>query len=84
MRVVYEFKDPDWTLVWAQPGEPSAELKAQYGAVYHGDQGHITVTLGDGAGTATDPKAIGYQAPWNGAKILERRTPMERWLLGGR
>jgi len=23
MNVIYEFKNPDWTLIWAQPGEPS-------------------------------------------------------------
>ena len=54
MNVTYEFKNPDWTLIWAQPGEPSAELEARYGAVYWGDKGRLTVTLGDGAGTATE------------------------------
>ncbi len=80
MRVTYEFKDPDWTLVWAQPGEPSRELSAQYGAVYHGDKGHVTVTLGDGQGTATDQKAKDYVAPWNGAKIFKSPGHMENLL----
>ena len=39
MDVTYQFKNPDWTLVWAQPGKPSTELQARYGAVYWGDKG---------------------------------------------
>jgi hypothetical protein len=50
MEVTYQFRNPDWTLVWAQPGVPSATLDARYGAVYWGDSGNLTVTLGDGAG----------------------------------
>jgi hypothetical protein len=56
MEVTYEFKNPDWTLVWAQPGTPSTEIQARYGAVYWGDKGRLTVTNGDGASTATDQK----------------------------
>jgi hypothetical protein len=73
MTVTYEFKNPDWTLVWAQPGVPSTELEARYGAVYHGDQGRITVTLGDGQGTDTDQKAKDYQAPQEGVRVF--RSP---------
>jgi predicted dehydrogenase len=61
MDVTYEFKNPDWTLVWAQPGTPSQELNARYGAVYHGsNHDTLTVTLGDGAGTSTEQKAKDY------------------------
>lgn len=80
MRVTYEFRNPDWTLVWAQPGEPSAELQAQYGAVYHGDKGRLTVTLGDGAGTATEQKAKDYTAPWDGVKVFRSPGHMENFL----
>ena len=73
MEVTYEFKNPDWTLVWAQPGTPSAELEARYGAVYWGDQGHITVTLGDGAGTATDQKVRDYRPGQDSVKVF--RSP---------
>src|SRR6266446_1610876 len=41
MTIVYEFKNPDWTLVWAQPGEPSTELQARYGAGYWGDKDRL-------------------------------------------
>ena len=51
MEVTYEFKNPDWTLVWAQPGTPSTEIQARYGAVYWGDKGRLTVTYGDGSNT---------------------------------
>jgi len=80
MRVTYEFRNPDWTLVWAQPGEPSTELQAQYGAVYHGDNGRLTVTLGDGAGTATEQKAKDYTAPWDGVKVFRGPGHMENFL----
>jgi hypothetical protein len=73
MEVTYEFKNPDWTLVWAQPGTPSAELEARYGAVYWGDQAHITVTLGDGAGTATDQKVKDYRPGQDSVKVF--RSP---------
>jgi predicted dehydrogenase len=73
MTVTYEFKNPDWTLVWAQPGEPSKELDARYGAVYHGDKGRLTVTYGDGQNTATEPKAMQYQVPCGGVEVF--RSP---------
>ena len=73
MTVTYEFRNPDWTLVWAQPGEPSTEIEARYGAVYRGDQGRLTVTLGDGQGTATEPQAKEYRAPYEGVRVF--RSP---------
>jgi predicted dehydrogenase len=79
MDVTYEFKDPDFTLVWAQPGVPSAELDARYGAVYHGEKGHCTVTLGDGAGTATDPKVKDYAASCDCGKAFRSPGHSENW-----
>jgi predicted dehydrogenase len=73
MEITYEFKNPDWTLVWAQPGIPSKEIEARYGAVYHGENGTLTVTLGDGAGTATEPKAKEYAAQCDCGKAF--RSP---------
>jgi predicted dehydrogenase len=73
MEVTYEFKNPDWTLVWAQPGAPSATLDARYGAVYWGDTGNISVTLGDGAGTSTDQKARDFAAQCDCGKAF--RSP---------
>jgi len=79
MDVTYEFKDPDFTLVWAQPGIPSAEIEARYGAVYHGEKGHCTVTLGDGAGTATDQKVKDYAASCDCGKAFRSPGHSENW-----
>lgn len=73
MTVTYEFKNPDWTLIWARPGEPSTELEARYGAVYHGDQGRLTVTYGDGLPTNTEQRAKDYRAPDDGVRVF--RSP---------
>ena len=73
MTVTYEFKKPDWTLVWAQPGEESPELKARYGARYWGDKGTLTVTYGDGQPTDTEAKAKEYHAPADGVQVF--RSP---------
>jgi hypothetical protein len=71
MRVTYEFKDPDWTLVWAQPGVQSQELQAQYGAVYRGEKGTLTVTYGDGDPTNTEQKARDYAEKCDCAKAFK-------------
>ena len=73
MTVTYEFKDPDWTLIWAQPGEPSEELEGRYGAVYWGDKGRLTVTYGDRHTTDTEQKAKDYQIPHGGVEVF--RSP---------
>ncbi len=73
MTVTYEFKDPDWTLVWAQPGVPSQEIEAQYGAVYWGDNDHLTVTYGDRHTTDTEQKAKDYEVPHGGVDVF--RSP---------
>ncbi len=73
MEVTYEFKNPDWTLVWAQPGVTSTEIEARYGAIYWGDSDRLTVTLGDGNGTATEPKARDYAAQCDCGKAF--RSP---------
>jgi len=71
MTVTYEFKNPDWTLIWAQPGEPSTEIDAKYGAKYWGDKGALTVTYGDGDPTSTEEKARQYKAPADGVKVFQ-------------
>lgn len=71
MEVTYEFRNPNWTLVWAQPGVPSTTLDARYGAVYWGDTGNVSVTLGDGAGTSTDQKARDFAAQCDCGKAFK-------------
>jgi len=80
MTVTYTFRDPDWTLVWAQPGEPPAEAgKARYGAKYWGSKGTTYVTLGDGQNTDTDDKAKAYDAPADGVKVFRSPGHSENW-----
>ena len=82
MEVVYEFKDPDWTLVWGQPGEmvpyfdrerqKALGIREGYGAVYHGDKDKLVVWVGDSQ-VFTETKAIEWnkQAP-AGAKDVHK------------
>ena len=71
MTVTYQYKDPDWTLIWAQPGEPSQELDARYGAVYWGDKGRLTVTYGDRNTTATEQQAMEFETPYGGVEVFK-------------
>ncbi len=74
MDVTYQFKNPDWSLVWAQPGDPAPEFpKARYGAKYYGDKGQITVTFGDGDSTATEQKVADFSNQFDCGKAF--RSP---------
>ena len=79
MNVTYQFKNPDWTLIWAQPGEPSKELEARYGAIYSGDKGRLTVTLGDGQNTNTEDKAKEYKVPGGGVQVFQSPGHVENF-----
>lgn len=74
MEVVYEFKNPDWTLIWSQPGErisyfnPDKKIRDGYGAVYHGDKDKLIVWAGDGQ-TFTEPKAVNFEKPPGGVDV---------------
>ncbi|MBN2505859.1 MAG: Gfo/Idh/MocA family oxidoreductase [Verrucomicrobia bacterium] len=74
MEVVYEFKNPDWTLVWSQPGKripyynPDRKIRDGYGAVYHGDKDTLILWAGDGQ-TFTEPKAKDYKLPPGGIDV---------------
>ena len=80
MEVVYEFKNPDWTLVWSQPGEmipyfDREKQKAQgiregYGAVYHGDKDKLILWVGDSQ-VFTEKKAVEW-TPGPGAKEVHK------------
>lgn len=52
MSVVYQFKDPDWTLHWDQPGEPrclTGEARPPaYGVAFIGDKDTLVVGNCDG------------------------------------
>jgi len=70
MDVKYEFKNPDWTLVWSQPGEPKSGR--EFGATYYGAKGSLLVNGGDG-GCDTEDKAMNYVVPPGGKHVF--RSP---------
>ncbi len=91
MEVVYEFKNPDWTLVWAQPGEKipyydqekrkSQGIRDGYGAVYHGDQDKLVLWVGDGQ-TFTEPKALDWQPGADAKDVYKSPGHHEDWFNG--
>jgi predicted dehydrogenase len=91
MEVVYEFKNPDWTLVWSQPGEPipyfDPEKKKRegirdgYGAVYHGDEDKLIVWVGDGQ-VYTELKAVNFQPPPGAVEVYKSPGHHDDWFAG--
>jgi hypothetical protein len=71
MEVVYTFKDPDWTLVWAQPGEKVG--KTEFGNVFWGDREYAgkkhLVLEWEGAYRAAEPEAIQFKVPPGGVEV---------------
>jgi predicted dehydrogenase len=91
MEVVYEFKNPDWTLVWSQPGQKvpyfdeekrkAWGIRDGYGAVYHGDKDELVVWVGDSQ-LFTEPKAVNYKLPPGGKDVRRSRDHHEDWFQG--
>ncbi len=84
MSVKWEFKNPDWTLTWDQPGArysfPGSSEPIPWGAKYFGDRGTLLVAGGDG-GCDTEPKAREYRPPVDGTHLFIDPTnadPTER------
>ncbi len=68
MKVVYTFKDPDWKLIWEQPGDKRG--REDFGIVFHGDKDFLIVSRD---GTQVDPmkKAHEYVVPPGGVHVPE-------------
>jgi predicted dehydrogenase len=91
MDVVYEFKNPDWTLVWSQPGEKvpyyddqkrrTLGIRDGYGAVYHGEKDKLVLWVGDGQ-TFTEPKALDWEKPPGGVDVYRSPGHHEDWFHG--
>jgi len=77
MEITYEFKNPDWTMTWSQPGEKL--LDAPFGAKYWGDKDTLIVTGGDG-GCGTEEKAMQYTPPSDGVDVFRSPGHFENWL----
>ena len=73
MEIVYQFKNPDWKLTWAIPGEKHEEgfkwVRGSYGGNYIGDKGNLIITYGDTEETDTEQKAKDYTPPKDGVEI---------------
>jgi len=76
MEVKYEFKNPDWTLIWSQPGKP--EMGAGFGAKYWGEKDTLVVTGGDG-GCGTERKALEYKVPPGGEHVFRSPGHKKNW-----
>ncbi len=71
MEVVYQFKDPDWTLVWGQPGNKVG--KTEFGNVFWGDKEYAgkkyLVLEWEGAYRPAEPEAIEFKLPPGGVEV---------------
>lgn len=91
MDVVYEFKNPDWTLVWSQPGEmipyfdeakkKKEGIRDSYGAVYQGDKDKLIVWVGDGQ-VYTEKKAVDFKKSAGGVDVYRSPGHYEDWFAG--
>jgi predicted dehydrogenase len=72
MEVVWEFRDPDWTLTWSQPGRRRAfpaPTSRSPGARSTGEDDTLIVSGGDG-GCDTEEKAKKYRPGPRGVEVL--------------
>jgi len=69
MEVTYTFKDPEWTLIWSQPGRKAG--KTEFGQVFYGEQGSLLLEW-EGARKWAEPEAINFRVPAGG---FEPYTP---------
>lgn len=64
MQVTYQFRNPDWTLVWAQPGDKLGKL--EFGNVFWGEDGRKLILEWEGAYKPAEPEAVNFQVPPGG------------------
>ncbi|MBI5092181.1 MAG: Gfo/Idh/MocA family oxidoreductase [Candidatus Hydrogenedentes bacterium] len=76
MDVTYEFKNPDITLTWSQPG--TKPVDSAFGAVYTGTKDKLIVLGGDG-GCKTEDKAMNYAPPADGQRVFKSPGHRENW-----
>lgn len=66
MEVVYDFKNPDWQLVWGQPGDRVGET--EFGNVFWGEHGRLILEW-EGAYRPAHADAVNFQLPPGGVEI---------------
>jgi predicted dehydrogenase len=63
MDVTYTFKDPDWQLLWSQPGRKVG--KTEFGQVFYGTDGELILEW-EGARKWAEPEAVDFKIPPGG------------------
>lgn len=94
MKVVYKFKNPDWTLIWDQQrdnavpaeertgNEPGGKIsRPGYGATYYGSKSKFVHWGGDG-GTWVEKKAREWELPAGGKDVRKSPGHHEDWFAG--
>lgn len=66
MHAVFQFRSPDWTLEWGQPGQKLGEL--EFGNVFWGDKGRLILEW-EGGYKAANPEAQNFQLPPGGEEV---------------
>jgi predicted dehydrogenase len=66
MEVVYQFKKPDWTLEWGQPGNKVGQT--EFGNVFWGENGRLILEW-EGGYRPANPEAINFQLPPGGKEV---------------
>lgn len=66
MEVVYQFKNPDWTLEWGQPGNKVGQT--EFGNVFWGDNGHLVLEW-EGGYRPANPEAVNFKLPLGGEEV---------------
>jgi predicted dehydrogenase len=66
MKVVYTFKDPDWQLIWEQPGDVRGE--GGFGMVFHGESDTLVVCR-DGTRIPAPEKVRNFKVPAGGVEV---------------
>jgi predicted dehydrogenase len=79
MNIRYEFRNPDWTLTWSQPGPEELRKLSGFGARYWGEKDTLIVRGGDG-GTWTEEKAMRYESPAGGYKPYRSPGHEQNWV----
>ena len=66
MKVVYTFKNPDWELIWEQPGDVRGD--GGFGMVFHGDKDTLAVSR-DGTRIPAAERVRNFKVPAGGVEV---------------
>jgi predicted dehydrogenase len=77
LEITYKFSDPEWEVVWAQPGDPAADW--DFGMKFLGSKDTLYIKGGDG-GCHTEDKALQYTPPAGGATVFKSPGHRQNWL----